>query len=341
MDSRATSWQGNAKCNKPRRSENMQYFREGLESSWGVTELAAMHKDASDGTARVLAVRHGMGRNNDLRGALSLFNRDACLNAVGHAQGAALGEALESRGVTAVLDFVVVSPFVRALETASALLGERGLCIPTIVQPLCAEHTLLRSAVQQGDRGSTASQLTRQFPREQFPQFDFAPLEDYCSERGLEGGRWWTHGSGTWHETREAFAGRCREFVRWLGAECGRRGARRVLLVTHGGLLREGFGWRHPMNGECRAIDVGEDGAFGFPTVHAEGPAGSPSVSPPQGIGDPPISVDFPRREYVSCDDGHGDSSDSNYSDDVADFEICSASVVLAEVESYKGPCPL
>lgn len=298
------------------------YFKEGLESGWGVTELSAMHRDCSAGAARVMAVRHGMGKNNDLRGALSLFNRDACLNSVGHAQGAALGEALESSGVAAVLELVVVSPFVRALETASALVGERGARIATIVQPLCAEHTLLRSAVQQGDRGSTAAQLLQRFPREQFPQFDFGPLEDYCSERGLESGKWWTHGSGTWHETREMFSSRCQEFVRWLGTECKRRGAKRVLLVTHGGLLREGFGWRHPMNGECRCIDVSEDGSFIFPTAEQALREGL------QGIPDDPDD-----EEDVYTPDS------SLCGEDEVTCAYTNEAISFAEADSPKDPC--
>merc|ERR1712129_610379 len=48
----------------------------------------------------------------------------------------------------------------------------------------------------------------------------------------------------------------------WLGEECSRRSARRVLLVSHGGLLSEAFGGREFENLECRALDISPDGSF-------------------------------------------------------------------------------
>ena len=54
---------------------------------------------------------------------------------------------------------VIVSPFRRALQTAAEVLGDDARSMKTIVAPLAAEHTLYRSAVQKGDRGSTATHL--------------------------------------------------------------------------------------------------------------------------------------------------------------------------------------
>jgi hypothetical protein len=46
-----------------------------------------------------------------------------------------------------------------------------------VVHPLAAEHTLLRSAMQQGDRGSKAAELRERFPAAEHPQFDFGEVE--------------------------------------------------------------------------------------------------------------------------------------------------------------------
>lgn len=249
----------------PMRDENMRGFNVGLETGWGVRELAPMLQEPPLGAVRVLAVRHGMGRHNDLSGVLSVFNRDASLNDVGRAQAHATGRVLEESGITDSFDLVVVSPFTRALQTAAGILGRNADRIPTVVQPLCAEHTLLRSALQQGDRGSTAEELARAFPPDRFPQYNFTSLSEYCSQRGIEDGSWWLHCAGEWHETQAGFEVRCAEFRRWLGEECARRGARKVLLVTHGGLLRDGFKWMAPKNAECRTIDVLRNGSYLFP----------------------------------------------------------------------------
>merc|ERR1712196_508705 len=122
-----------------------------------------------------------MGHHNGLGGALSTFNRDATLNKVGIAEATAVGEELERMGITETFDLIVVSPFTRTLETAAFMLGSRARSLPTVVQPLCAEHTLARSTMQQGDRGSTAEELQAIFPTEQFPQYDFATLQEYCT----------------------------------------------------------------------------------------------------------------------------------------------------------------
>jgi len=250
----------------------MQRFRAGLESGWGVRELPVLLEAAPPAAVRILAARHGMAKNNDLRGVFSCFNRDACLNDVGWAQAQAVGAALEQLNVGGSFDLVVVSPFTRALQTASAILGKHTNKVPTLVQPLCAEHTLLRSAVQRGDRGRTADELERAFPKAEFPQYDFEPLKRYCTDRGLEAGKWWAHSAGEWHETRTGFSSRCSEFKQWLAHECMQRGAKRVLLVSHGGTLKECFGLRSVQNAECRAVDIFHDGVFSLPASPA-GPA--------------------------------------------------------------------
>lgn len=258
------------------RSQNLQRFHTGLSSGWGARELPVMASPPPAGASRVLAVRHGMGRHNDLRGAVSAVNRDAGLNAAGREQARTMADALCQFGVASDLDLVVVSPFKRTLEMAALMLGPRATSSSTCVQPLCAEHTLRRSAVQRGDRGSTVDELTRAFPAEEFPQYDFGTVRTYCSERNIEDGRWWRHGAGEWCESPGSFAARSVAFRRWLGRETSERGARHTLLVSHGGLLCEAFGWPAPQNSECRVVDIWPDGSYRFPGL---------ALSPPPGLG--------------------------------------------------------
>jgi len=250
------------------RRTNLGDFNKGLQRGWGVDELAAMHAEppaTMEGmprAARVLVLRHGMGHHQDLGGALSIFNRDATLNDVGRAQASAVGDELQRTGISESLDLVVVSPFTRTLETAALALGTRARSVKTIVQPLCAEHTLARSTMQQGDRGSSPEELRRAFPLEDFPQYDFSCVADYCESRGLEGGKWWLHNAGEWHESHASFSRRAHEFRKWLGQECTTGRVQRALVVSHGGLLLKAFGGPPFQNLECRAYDVWPDGSF-------------------------------------------------------------------------------
>lgn len=250
------------------RRTNFGDFHKGLQRGWGVDELAAMRAELPAVTqdmqqaARVLVLRHGMGHHQDLGGALSIFNRDATLNDVGRAQASAVGDELQRTGISESLDMVVVSPFTRTLETAALALGTRARSVKTIVQPLCAEHTLARSTMQQGDRGSSPEELRRAFPVEDFPQYDFSSVADYCASRGLDGGKWWLHNAGERHESHASFAERAHEFRKWLGQECTTSGVQRSLVVSHGGLLLKAFGGPPFQNLECRAYDVWPDGSF-------------------------------------------------------------------------------
>jgi len=117
------------------RQSSLAHFQSGLESGWGVEELAAMTLDElpESSVARVLAVRHGMGHHNDLGGALSLFYRDSSLNCIGQEEAASAGDEMERVGIRKILDLIVVSPFTRTLETAAGLLGSYARVIPTII----------------------------------------------------------------------------------------------------------------------------------------------------------------------------------------------------------------
>ena len=236
------------------RSEQLDAFLKGLSGGWGRREIQALKQPLPRRPFfRIVVVRHGMGHHNDLHGGLSLFNRDATLNDVGKRQSEAAGAVLAASGYLQQLDLVVVSPFRRTLETAALMMSaapNKGHTTQTVVHPLAAEHTLLRSAVQQGDRGSTSEELRAAFPAELFPQYDFSQIDSYCAENGLQDGKWWHHNTADDglleavmpHETHQSFEARAAAFRKWLGRECGSVGARNVMVVSHGGLLTEAFG---------------------------------------------------------------------------------------------------
>ena len=248
------------------REDKMQSFLTGLSTGWGRREIKALSREMPPRPQiRVVVVRHGMGHHNDLGGGLSMFNRDATLNEVGRMQSEAAGAVLAATGQLARLDLVVVSPFSRTLETAALLLSaavDRGHTIPTVVHPLAAEHTLLRSAMQQGDRGSTAAELRLAFPAAEYPQFDFSTIDEYCAERGITDGKWWHHVQDAEdqlvipHETMASFERRAGEFRRWLGRQGAQQAVRNVLVVSHGGLLTAAFGTPEYQNVEFRAFDM-------------------------------------------------------------------------------------
>jgi len=244
---------------------------------------------------RVLVVRHGMGSHNSYKGMGSIMNEDAELTSCGAAQARAVGSRMRSAGVIGAVDVAVVSPFTRTLQTAAYLLGEdigsptdfnsaaraerfghdlaptaasgRPGPVETVVQPLCAEDTMARSHLCRGNRGSTAEELAR---RPEFSGvFDWGELVRYCEARRVaakdasQAGKWWHHGPHD-RETEGSFQRRMVRLRKWLGALALRAGpaAPGVLLVTHGGVMEEGFGYR-PAAPNCafRAFDVAPGGA--------------------------------------------------------------------------------
>jgi hypothetical protein len=72
--------------------------------------------------------------------------------------------------------------------------------LPFYVTPLAAEHSLVRSAWQKGDRGSTKDVLLSDKEQNFSHFFDFSFLDAYCEQHGLENGNWWYH-SGKYYET--------------------------------------------------------------------------------------------------------------------------------------------
>lgn len=242
----------------------MTKFQQSMQD-WLPRELEAFRASPSSAetVCRVLVVRHGMARHNDLKGAFSYANRDAELNEVGQEQAKIIGNVLLSNGVHEDVDLVVVSPFRRTLQTACLLLSKAGTKIRSYVQPLCAEHTFNWSAIQQGDRGSTPKELSEQFPHEHFPQFRrFEDVDAYCRDVGVsKDGAWWHHGQST-SETPAEFRDRATKFKRWLGAYCVKEKAKTVMVVSHGGFLSTAFGYPKLHNCEIRVFDLTADGRF-------------------------------------------------------------------------------
>ena len=126
-------------------------------------------------------------------------------------------------------------------------------------------RTLSRAA---GDHGSTAADLRKKFGHH--PQFDFTPLDDYCSRKGDKWasggeheGKWWHHGH---HSKVEASAedsqARSRELRAWLATEALERGIPLIVLVSHGGILKQTFGTDHFANAEFRCFDLTSNGDF-------------------------------------------------------------------------------
>lgn len=218
-----------------------------------------MQKDPAWGSARVLAVGHAR------RGLGATVARDTPLNDKGVLDARGVGEQLERTGVMDALDLVVVAPSRCALDAASTLLGHRAASLETLVEPLCASRVKPHSQlIKRGDLGSTKLQLRGMFPKHKFPQYDFRSLDAYCAEKQIEGGRWWDHGPCARHESKVDFHWRCQAFCQWLGMECAKRMARRVLVVTSCEFLEE-VGWLDSRATPSCVVDVLPDGRASRP----------------------------------------------------------------------------
>ncbi len=78
---------------------------------------------------------------------------------------------------------------------------------------------MCRSKIQRGDRGRTAEEL-----RKEFPQFDFAEVDAYCTTCGIADGKWWHHAGNQEYESAKFCAQRAVQFKQWLGravSSCG------------------------------------------------------------------------------------------------------------------------
>jgi len=269
-------------------------------------EVAAFFSPLQEGVIRVLTVRHGMGHHNTWGTLGSVLHEDAKVNYCGKAQADVVGDFLRTSGITCALDLVVVSPFARALQTACLLLTtaigaapdpERALrakhydyrvepvpskpqLLKTIVQPLCAEQTMVISHLGRGNRGLYADEVPddvaamryrigccllsscryrgrvetcrvvgsiadKLLEHSEFCMFDFGELSRYCDTCGVMSkhprsrGKWWHHGPDS-SESEDSFRRRCVNLRQWLG-DLSSGGARRVLMVSHGGVMEEAF----------------------------------------------------------------------------------------------------
>lgn len=260
------------------RDQSMSEFANFVEERAPGQLTALLRPLGADTTARVVCVRHGMGHHNDGFETASFMNRDSELNRIGQAQATHAGELLRAVGLLDAPQktLVVISPMRRTLQTALLLLGADEWQCPTIVQPLAAETNVssrfrapglikhLVSAVQQGDHGSTAAELRQQFPAARHPQFDFSTVDRYCEEMGsrwapggAEEGKWWHHGHNGGIESRQEDAqARSAALRTWLASEAARRNASTVLLISHGGMLKQTFATDSFANSEFRVFDL-------------------------------------------------------------------------------------
>merc|ERR1712023_333575 len=154
-------------------------------------------------------------------------------------------------------ELAVISPFRRTMETAQHLLagaigfdqskllqtpkfdcrGSSARQLDTFIQPLCAEDTMARADMLQGNLGSPASEL-----ESQFPSFDFSPVHEYCKDDDTV--EWWRHHHGPHsYETSETFRERGVLFKQWLATLHPTKGTKYAIVVSHGGFLDNAFGF--------------------------------------------------------------------------------------------------
>lgn len=65
-------------------------------------------------------------------------------------------------------DQCIVSPFTRTLQTFSIIMRDREP-IETVINPLCAEHSLIFSKIAKGDRGTKQEELQLKFQADTYP----------------------------------------------------------------------------------------------------------------------------------------------------------------------------
>jgi len=248
-----------------------------LESPEAGAELQSFKEAVGDGVLRVIVVRHGFGEHNRWYQLGSLAHRDARLDDIGKAEAEIVGRAMAEVGIIELLDLAVISPFRRTLETAQNLLAgaigvdeeqllRQPMCesrksdtshkVKTLIQPLCAEDTMSRAAMLQGNLGSPAADL-----KQQYPMFDFSPLEEYCEDDGTD--EWWRHHNGaSSYETQSSFEQRVIAFRQWLAMLSTSTGISRAIIISHGGFLETCFGYAYAPNCGFRTYDVFSDSSI-------------------------------------------------------------------------------
>ena len=267
------------------REKSRKSFLKGLKT-WAPREikraLEAPPAFPAEQAVRVVAIRHGHGYHNDLGGLMSPINADPHLTSLGREEAELSQEALRN----IPFDLVIVSPFTRTLETAYLVLGkERASMLPTIVEPLAAEHNggqwndddlnAATSVVARGDHGSPGTELARRFPVDKFPQYANA-----FSQLPKD---WWTHGQELGFESKASFTERSIKLRLALGKlsmdvgnEALKARPRLIALVSHGGILTKSFGNADGSKGEkfknCefRVFDVSAQGEFKRPLTETE-----------------------------------------------------------------------
>eukprot|EP00039_Didymoeca_costata_P021642 m.2681 g.2681 ORF g.2681 m.2681 type:complete len:286 (-) comp2570_c0_seq1:191-1048(-) len=155
--------------------------------------------------------------------------QDACLTEEGKAQCKTLHNEIQKKTKAGEMNIglVVVSPFVRTLETAQISIGDfdSAETPPFIIHELCRERTGLYTC----DKMKTKSVVKESFPTDGIEWDRFNPHEE---------DEFWT----TTREDAEDIKARAVQFLQWLAA----RPEKEIAVVTHSSFLRHlfmQFGW--------------------------------------------------------------------------------------------------
>lgn len=264
-------------------------------------------------------VRHGEGWHN-----VGLPNRDAQLTPKGWQQAHALGSHMKRYPVTREVQLVVVSPLMRALETAAGAFGSLGdndrLGSPILmtaqneVRDVCTAHETIscrpgiKYLVNEACRerlstGLCDARSDRCTAKTKFPGFDFSMVKSEKDD-------WWKPGN---LESEAEVVLRGRRFLQWLMT----LPETNIAVVTHSAFLwftLLGFGveFSRPVrqklqkwyeNCEMRTVVLGDGGAtmVGAPTAGVQDTdfaGGHAAAEPQQELmeTEPSINGNLPRQ---------------------------------------------
>lgn len=165
----------------------------------------------------MILVRHGQTLFNLHFGATRIDPgiEDPGLTALGRDQAAAIGDRLAGLGLARM----VVSPYLRTLETAEIVNARLGLVVEV-------DASIREKAGFACDIGSPPYRLAARWP-----DLDFGALDD----------GWWRHGHGDGEEPEQSLAARTEAFRRRMAATPDQSG---TVVVTHWGVIRALTGHR-------------------------------------------------------------------------------------------------
>ncbi|KAL2162495.1 hypothetical protein VTH06DRAFT_7409 [Thermothelomyces fergusii] len=179
---------------------------------------------------------------------------DPVLSKLGREQCAQLREHLVPR-IPRDLDvgLIIVSPMIRAIETALLAFGElveRGI-------PIVAHAGWQENSLQPCDTGTPVGELAARFP-----QVDFSRVDPLYPDKTSAGA------AARYGFTRRAVVGRGRAVLRELRA----RPEKAVLVVSHSGFLRVAVTGCYFMNADYRVFEFADDDDEGADGGGGSGP---------------------------------------------------------------------